>query len=85
MPGTGINPPGKLPLTLVELLNVVLCSPLVFGLMRIPAMRSIGCASSAIGGYRSGCPCMAKVRVGLMVKVGVTGAFRAFSTAFDGF
>jgi hypothetical protein len=34
----------------IEELNVVLCRPLVLGLMRMPAMRNMGCASSAIGG-----------------------------------
>ena len=37
-----------------ELLKVVLCSPVVLGLMRIPAMRSMSCASSAIGGVSDG-------------------------------
>ena len=32
------------------LLKVALCSPLVIGLMRMPASRRMGCASSAIGG-----------------------------------
>ena len=30
--------------------NVVLCRPLVFGLMRMPARRNIGSESSAMGG-----------------------------------
>ena len=33
-----------------ELLKVVLWRPLVFGLIRCPASRSMGCASSAMGG-----------------------------------
>ncbi len=47
---TGIPVPSGIFRSSSELLNVALCRPFVFGLMRIPAMRSIGSASSAIGG-----------------------------------
>jgi len=70
---------------LSAVLKVLLCSPLVFGLMPMPANRSIGSASSAIGGLRTGAPCIAKSRVGLIDSAGVTGALRMSSTAGGGF
>src|SRR5205085_10441753 len=53
--------------------NVVLWSPLVLGLMRKPASRSMGSASSAMGGYRTGRPSMEYVRGGFRDSAGVVG------------
>src|SRR5689334_6945309 len=64
---TLISVPSGIFLRVRVLLNVVLCNPLVRGLILMPASRYIGCESSAIGGYRTARPCIAKVRVGLIV------------------
>src|ERR1035441_2467664 len=73
---TTISAPSGILSNLRALLKVALCSPLVFGLMRMPALRYMGSANSARGGFATGCPCSAKSRVGLKGRTGVGGAFR---------
>jgi dipeptidyl aminopeptidase/acylaminoacyl peptidase len=53
-------------------------------LMRMPASRSIGCETSAMGGLRSVCESAAKVRVGFTLSVGSVGALRISTISFGG-
>src|SRR6202035_4334171 len=50
---TGVFTPSASRTRVMEKLDGARCRPLVRGLIRIPASRSIGCDTSAIDGYRS--------------------------------
>ena len=61
------------------------CGPFVWGLMRSPASRSIGAATSVIGGYCSPCNSNRRSRRGLSATDGGGGASRTARISLGGF
>src|SRR5579875_599737 len=68
-----------------DLRRTALCGPLFFGLIRTPARRSIGWASSEMGGYRMRSVRSMRVPSGLTIASGGIGAERTRMISAGGF
>ena len=82
---TAISAPSGIFRSVSALSKTVLCSPLVLGLMRMPAMRSMGCGQLRDGRIAHRLRLQGKGAGGLSTSMGVVGAFRTSRMALGGF